>query len=709
MNRSNFMKIYKSLLILTLITSVCSAKAADTDKTLVSWVTLNNKAIKGGSVLTVEHELQFDGIVYAELGEARWMAGSDRWGRTNKEQNEYAREDADANTLIQMAIVYKDDSVTIYRNGEIYASHKAKNIDLLNKDGNIVTFGIRHTQGNGRVDAKIEDARIYKQALSQKELKQLVPNKESSIKAFAWWDFEGDKMIDFMGRYEHSVLASGATLKDGKLDLGRKGLVIAGAEEVVARKSSGIVHDKQNLFETPVMPENPPKTWLTYHLAHPGPGKASPGDPNPAFFWKGRYHLHYIYKNHTGFVFAHVSSDDMVHWEWHSTVLGPKTMGHGMFSGTGFITMDGRAAMTYHGQGSKRNWISYALDDNLDKWSKPHEMTPRDKDGKLMTDTPYFDPDIWINNGIYYGLNGVSSKKPTVMMKSNNLKDWDYIGDLLHPDFDEGKLRVGRDEDLSCANMFRLGDKWVLLCISHKLGCRYFIGDFKDEQFLPEQHGMMNWASWNFFAPESLLTPDGRRVMWAWCSPRGASRSLGKKLQTGIQSLPRELSLSEEGSLLIKPLRELKKLRTDEKRKENLTVKSDTTQLLKGMAGDTMELEIVLKAPAAREFGIKVLCDKDGNNGFTIASGKGSKTLNVGYINPPFELKQGEDLTLRIFIDKHMIEVFANDRQAAVAWHDYKPNDLQVSLFSKGGDLKVKRVSAWQMKSIYPKAEVGQK
>ena len=48
-----------------------------------------------------------------------------------------------------------------------------------------------------------------------------------------------------------------------------------------------------------------------------------------------------------------------------------------------------------------------------------------------------------------------------------------------------------------------------------------------------------------------------------------------------------------------------------------------------------------------------------------------------------------------------MIEVFANDRQAAVAWHDYKPKDLHVSLFSKGGDLKVKKVSAWQMKSIY--------
>jgi len=460
---------------------------------------------------------------------------------------------------------------------------------------------------------------------------------------------------------------------------------------------------KKAAKETPTMPTNPPKTWLTYHLAHPGPGKAVPGDPNPAFFWKGRYHLHYIYRNHLGFSFAHVSSEDMIHWTWHPTVLGPPTVGHGMFSGTGFITKDGRPAMVYHGQGSNRNWITYGLDDNLDQWTKPHEMTPRDKDGKLMTDMRYFDPDIWINNGIYYGLNGVSSKKPAVIMKSDNLKDWDYIGELLHPDFDEEKLGVARDEDISCANIFKLGEKWVLLCISHRLGCRYFIGDFKDEQFLPEQHGLMNWTRAEYFAPESLLTPDSRRVMWAWCTTRDARKPIGERLQTGIQSLPRELSLSEEGTLLIKPLRELNKLRTNEKSVQSLTVKSDTMHVLRGISGDTMELEIVLEAPTAKEFGIKVLCDEEGNKGFAIASGKGKKTLNVDYINPPFELKEGKDLTLRVFIDKNLIEVFANDRQAAVGWHDYDAKDLHVSLLSNGGHWRVKRISVWQMKSIYGK------
>ena len=84
--------------------------------------------------------------------------------------------------------------------------------------------------------------------------------------------------------------------------------------------------EPKTVIETPSMPENPPKTWLTYHLAHPVPEFAL--DPNPAFFWKGRYHLHYIYRNLTGYVFAHVSSDDMVHWKWHPTVLGPTTTGH---------------------------------------------------------------------------------------------------------------------------------------------------------------------------------------------------------------------------------------------------------------------------------------------------------------------------------------------------------------------------------------------
>ena len=162
-------------------------------------------------------------------------------------------------------------------------------------------------------------------------------------------------------------------------------------------------------LETPKWPKNPPDNWMSYHLLHPGPGIAWAGDPNTAFYYKGRYHLHYIYDvpglgRYKNLVFAHVSSKDMVHWKWHPTVLSFPNRGHGMCSGTGFFTKEGKAAMVYCGQGSNRNWVAYPLDDNMDKWSKPEVMLPTDKNGKPLTEMPYFDPDIWINNGVYYGL-----------------------------------------------------------------------------------------------------------------------------------------------------------------------------------------------------------------------------------------------------------------------------------------------------------------
>jgi sucrose-6-phosphate hydrolase SacC (GH32 family) len=235
----------------------------------------------------------------------------------------------------------------------------------------------------------------------------------------------------------------------------------------------------------------------------------------------------------------------------------------------------------------------------------------------------------------------------------------------------------------------------MLLCISHGLGCRYYLGDFKDEKYLPEFHAMMNWRGWEFFAPESVLTPDGRRVMWAWCVLKDVP------LQSGIQSLPRELSLPEDGVLRIKPLRELEGLRHDEKSEAGMTVKSDGTHKLKEIAGDAIEFKVVMKPGAAKQFGVQVYCDKDGANGFPIMVEPETKTLALGEMKVPFELKPGEDLTLRVFLDKNMIEVFVNDRQAAVAPHKYAPENLGVSLFSKGGDVVVKEVKGWKMKSIY--------
>jgi len=207
---------------------------------------------------------------------------------------------------------------------------------------------------------------------------------------------------------------------------------------------------------------------------------------------------------------------------------------------------------------------------------------------------------------------------------------------------------------------------------------------------------MMNWQGWEFFAPESLLTKDGRRVMWAWCKIDNA------QTQSDIQSLPRELSLPEDGVLRIKPLRELESLRGDEKSVSAISIKSDSSRMLDGIAGDTLELDITFQPTAAKEYGVNVFCDAKGA-GFPITVKPESKNLVMGNSEASFEVKPGEALNLRIFLDKGMVEVFANERQSVVSMQPHKPEEVGVGIFSKGADVEVKDIKSWKMQSIYQK------
>ena len=661
-----------------------TTQGSNTDKTLVAWVEINDVSVRGGSILTIQSGDKFDGIVFGETEEGKWIAGSDQWNRTHKDLSNVKPETEDSQgKLIQMAVVYKGKNIRIYRNGILYSAYEAENIDLLNDDQNFVLFGLRQVGAEAFISAEIEDARIYSTALTPEQISSLKPDEPSDIEPYAWWDFEGEEPSEKTGSYLLNMIghADDAELKDGRL---------------VLREWGSLIAFKEYVEETPQWPDNPPEDWLTFHLAHPGPGLAKPGDPNPAYFYNGRYHLHYIYMNQYGFAFAHVSSTDMVHWKWHPTVLSPPTTGHGMFSGTGFYTEDGTPAMIYHGEGSGRNMIAYALDDHLDKWTKPEPIIPLNENGE-EPDIRHWDPDLWQIGETYFALSG--GKDPE-LMKSENLKDWLYVGKLLHEDFPDD-LGMSREEDISCANMFKIGDKWMLLCISHHFGCRYYLGDFKDGKYLPESHTLMNWVTTNwegkkglvYFAPESMLAEDGRRVMWTWL--------ITDVNPTGVQSLPRELELPDDGVLRMKPLKELESLRYDGTTLENVTVREGKGLLLDKVKGDAVELEVKFKAPLPKEFGINMLGDESGNDELSIIFGAGQKELSIGNIKPPFELKAGEELTLRIFIDKNLVEVFANDRQAAVVSHASIRKNPNIKIFTKDKDLFVKEIHAWEMKSIY--------
>src|SRR5260221_3644768 len=162
-------------------------------------------------------------------------------------------------------------------------------------------------------------------------------------------------------------------------------------------------------------PEPADSLVLNYHLMHPG-GASKPGDPNAAFYLDGVYHLHYIlahpWQGKTSFSFVHVTSPDMLHWTWQPTKLQPSFTGHGMFSGTGFITKEGKAAAIYHGQASGKNHIAIAADRQPSQWGKTFPLDVRNTDG---TDAKinHWDPDCFLIGDTYYAIFG-GEKNPLV-------------------------------------------------------------------------------------------------------------------------------------------------------------------------------------------------------------------------------------------------------------------------------------------------------
>ena len=64
----------------------------------------------------------------------------------------------------------------------------------------------------------------------------------------------------------------------------------------------------------------------------------------------------------------------------------------------------------------------------------------------------------------------------------------------------------------------------------------------------------------------------------------------------------------------------------------------------------------------------------------------------------PFTLKSGEKVHLRIFLDKSMLEVFANGRQCItqVIYPTLK-DAMHVQVFADDAPIKVENLKAWQL------------
>jgi beta-fructofuranosidase len=702
-----------------------------TDKTLVVWCTPASLSQRGGSVLTIENPGNvFDAIVLGEIAPGRWMAGSDNLVRTEKKQDAWPAETAGFGKLVQIAIAYRGNHVSIYRDGQPYADYTMVAPPVAFGKDSVVLLGLRHREANTPrfFTGTIDDARIYNVALDPAVIASLKPNQPSDPQPLAWWSFANGKSEDLMKTFPVGRLVGRARIEGGKLHLpGGESYLIVGAEPPRTRAT---------------------EDWPTWHVtALPEEGRCQPYDANGCIFWKGKYHLMYIFqKGAPGHSWGHATSADLVNWTFHPATLAPAPgdPDKGIFSGNAFINKEGKPMLCWFGIDAGVCVATAADgDDNLIRWKKhpKNPIIPIPKPGEPAFGLyKVWDPYLWLEGDTYYcllGGNHLPNGKDTLyLLKSPDLVHWTPLHPFYeHPDLSwttsiKGDADILKSEDCSCPDFFKLGNKRVLLCISHMIGGRCYVGRYEKETFYPEQHVRMNWSGGAFFAPESLEDAKGRRIFWAWAiDPRiGPTRDA---TGSGAMTMPRVLSLDADGTLRISPAAELQSLRRNPRTIDSIPLAANEEVAISNVRGDSLELALEIDPGQAREVGVKVRCSPDGREETVVAYDTQAKTLKVDMsrstlrpdvlygkkvletvwqntprdgaqpvnaVEAPFALRAGELLRLRVFLDRPMLEVFANDRQCITQQiFPASREALTVKAFARGGAATLRAGEAWDM------------
>jgi sucrose-6-phosphate hydrolase SacC (GH32 family) len=475
----------------------------------------------------------------------------------------------------------------------------------------------------------------------------------------------------------------------------------------------------------------------TYHFMAPE-GSYSPFDANGAMYWKGRYHLFYIFQKlqdeepREANSWGHASSIDLVHWVHHPTALAPAPGDpeRGIHSGGAFLNKEGVPTIIYLGVDAGA-CIATSEDDELITWNKSPQNPVIPMPKKEDTDYDKYivgDACAWVEGDAYYAVLGdrvppVVAGGAAYLFTSRDLIHWKY----LHPLYENERQWTETPEDCSCPDFFPLGDTHMLLFISHYTGAQYYLGRYEGEKFYPERHGRMNWRGGPLFAPESLLDGNGRRIFWAWACESRTFAAQAAAGWSGVMSLPRILSMAGDGTLQIEPVPELQILRRNHRRRDRVKLDVDSEVTVGEAHGDCLELAVEMAPSGAHEFGVKVRCSPDGAEQTVISCAPSAKTLSVDttrsslsedVIQPwpypfgleetrknihvpvqvaPFELPAGERLELRIFLDRSVLEVFANRRQCVTQRiYPSRSDSLEVRLFSRGGTVEA-TVEVWDL------------
>jgi len=449
----------------------------------------------------------------------------------------------------------------------------------------------------------------------------------------------------------------------------------------------------EEIYEKEILTEQRP----LFHLA---PRCGWMNDPNGFGFYNGSCHLFYQYYPYASewrsMHWGHATSRDFLHWDYLPAALAPDQSYDymGCFSGSAIESDDGKHVLMYtsvkmapemQDEGIGIQTQSIAIGDGIDyeKYSGNPVLTEEDlPEGGSRYD--FRDPKVWkAADGSYIcavANRAADNTGAILLYKSTDLFHWKYWKVLAA---NHGRFGAMWE----CPDFFELDGKHVLLVSPQDMqpsgfeyhngnGTLCLIGSYDEATgtFSEEKDQAIDYGI-DFYAPQTVLTEDGRRIMIGWmqnwdaCAIRNPSEQWA-----GQMSVPRELSL-KDGRLYEQPVRELIDMYQDTVIYKDVVIGTGESVALEGVRGRCVDMTIHVR-PADpghvfHRFSVR-FAQKDRLR-TAVSFRPHEKSVKVdrkysgscrAFVHQRRCLVEGSSdgvITLRLVLDRFSAEVFIND------------------------------------------------
>ncbi|MGX6739520.1 glycoside hydrolase family 32 protein [Streptomyces xantholiticus] len=426
----------------------------------------------------------------------------------------------------------------------------------------------------------------------------------------------------------------------------------------------------------PAVHLRPPRNWLN--------------DPNGLVFHDGHYHVFFQYNprsaRHADMHWGHFRSPDLLNWELLPIALAPTPGGEdpdGVWSGNA-VESGGELVAFYSARHPERWYQPIARAVSRDggvTFTKQQRMAVAEPPAGT---TMFRDPYVWRDGDRWRMLVGAALKDgrgAAVQYSSTDLVEWEYQGVFLARAPEPLPGGGNTEEGWECAQYAHFGEGRGAVLVSAwdldegALCTAAWPGHEKEEAFVAGAPQRLDHGP-DFYAPALLHAPDGRWLLWAWLwEARDEVRVGAPSAWTdeagwaGMLSLPREVTLGPEGSLLQRPAREIERLRRH--RRVCSTGEARTERPV-----DLGEIDSVcdITARLASEGGLRLITDEAGSEYLDIVRDPdtGEVVVDRSHASLDPRARRGSwrlpagtgPVDLRVVLDRSAAEVFTAEGQA---------------------------------------------